>query len=189
MEILWISTHLSQYSLADLKIALIFLNVFSIFSPRPWRSRKRKKRKRKKTYQQVSKPCLYCKIPSAKPISFQEKKNLILFLNSNKCPRGSCHSLEFLILKRKARCKVLLWAFNIYLWHSLRSCSCLSQDTALSIFLFVSCPSGFHTLGLCTEVRLAYLLCQGSASFCEPSQVELGSDCQQAGLSSGRTGM
>ena len=45
---------------------------------------KERKEKRKKTYQQVSKPCLYCKIPSAKPISFQEKKNyLILFLNSN----------------------------------------------------------------------------------------------------------
>lgn len=28
---------------------------------------------------------------------------------------------------------------------------------------------------------------QGSASFCELSEVELGNDCQQAGLSSGRT--
>ena len=150
---------------------------------------KKRKEKEKKPTSKLVNPAFIVKSHQPNQLAFRKKKNLILFLNSNKCPRGSCHSLEFLILKRKARCKVLLWAFNIYLWHSLRSCSRLSQDAALSIFLFVSCPSGFHTLGLCTEVRLAYLLCQRSASFCEPSQVELGSDCQQAGLSSGRTGM
>ena len=47
--------------------------------------KERKEKKEKTTYQQVSKPCLYCKIPSAKPnqLAFRKKKNLILFLSSN----------------------------------------------------------------------------------------------------------
>lgn len=138
------------------KKMLLLFNALSIFPPNPQAQKKRKKIQGKKNpLCQLKNLSFIVKSHQSNQTYFQEKKNLILFFNSNKSVPITTVSLLNFNSKTKDRRKAWLCGFSIYFWHS----RCLFiwdmlWSPAFSLRPFVvSCSAGPQTLGLCTNVR------------------------------------